>query len=175
MEHKILITDDKKEESFLRTPTLPFIPEDKQNFRVGEKRITSKDLAKLIAEMKKTMFAANGIGLSANQIGLPYQLFVASVPTSQGERKFYAVLNPRIEKTGDETLTLEEGCLSIPEMYGDVSRSKQVIITGYDKLGKQLKVKAWGLLARVFQHEIDHLNGKLFIDRTKHVRRVPLE
>jgi len=175
MDYHILTTDNKKDEAFLRARTLPFVFEDTGMMRVGDVKITVKDLTVLVAKMKKVMLAANGIGLSANQIGLPYQLFIASVPTNQGETKFYTVLNPQIEKSGGENVTLEEGCLSLPDTYGDVSRAKQLILTGYDKLGRPLKIKAWGLLARVFQHEVDHLNGKLFIDRTKHVRHVPIE
>jgi peptide deformylase len=63
----------------------------------------------------------------------------------------------------------EEGCLSIPGKWGDVERAEQIVLSGFNKMGKPVKVKAWGLLARVFQHEVDHLNGKLFIDRAKKV------
>ena len=83
--------------------------------------------------------------------------------------KFYAVFNPRIEKSGGEKLFLEEGCLSVPGKYGAVERFERVVLAGFDRNGKPLKIKAWGLLAHVFQHEVDHLNGILFIGKAKGV------
>lgn len=125
--------------------------------------------------MKRIMREANGVGLSANQIGLPYQLFVAQTYDAQGTQKFYAIFNPRIEKYSPESVTHEEGCLSIPGLYGNVPRARSVVLAGYDKSGKIVKIKAWGLLARIFQHETDHLNGKLFVDRTKDTHRIDAE
>mgnify|MGYP003922156025 CR=1 FL=1 len=113
------------------------------------------------------MREANGIGLSANQIGLPYRVFVAQVPDLQGRLKFYAIFNPEIVKVSKEKELFEEGCLSIPDKYALVPRYSHIVIKGFDINGKKIKIKAWGLLARVFQHEIDHLDGKLFIDRIK--------
>ena len=79
-------------------------------------------------------------------------------------------MNPeKIEKINKSTVSFEEGCLSVPGKWGEVTRAEQIVISGYTKMGKPVKVKAWGLLARVFQHEIDHLNGKLFIDHAKKV------
>ncbi len=117
--------------------------------------------------MRITMQRANGIGLSANQVGLKYRFFVAQVPDLNGRLKFYAIFNPRIVKTSKEIDILEEGCLSIPEKYGLIERKLKIILTGFDPNGKKIKIKAWGLLARVFQHEIDHLDGKLIIDYLK--------
>jgi peptide deformylase len=115
------------------------------------------------------MHVANGIGLSANQIGLEFSVFVAEVPDAQGGTKFYAVFNPKIEKMDKTTITFEEGCLSVPGKWGEVTRAEQIVVSGYNKMGKPVKVKAWGLLSRIFQHEIDHLNGKLFIDKAKKI------
>jgi peptide deformylase len=120
--------------------------------------------------MRQIMRAADGVGLSANQIELPYRLFVAQVPDSQGRLKFYAIFNPEIVKISKKTELFEEGCLSTPSQYGLVPRPTQLTLKGFDMNGKKIKIKAWGLLARVFQHEVDHLNGKLFIDRTKNIR-----
>jgi len=156
---EILTIDDKKKEKFLRQKTVDF----------DFKKSTPKEINELLQRMKKIMRAANGIGLSANQIGLNHKVFVAEIPDPQGSLKFYAIFNPYIEKTGDETVVLEEGCLSIPGKFGAVTRTTRINVTGFDKAGRPIKIKAWGLLARVFQHEIDHLNGKLFIDRTKKV------
>ena len=156
---EIVTIAQKKDEKFLRKKTVPF----------DFKKFSTKEVRELIARMKRIMHDANGIGLSANQIGLDFKVFVAEVPDAQGGLKFYAVFNPEIEKISTEKVPFEEGCLSIPGSFGEVERAERVAIKGYDKNGKALKIKAWGLLARVFQHEIDHLNGHLFIDRTKKV------
>lgn len=158
---KIVTIADKKGEAFLRAKTKPF------DFGSTSRR----DTAALIAAMRTTMREANGIGLSANQIGLNAQVFVAEVPDAHGGLKFYAVFNPVLEKVEGEKVALEEGCLSIPGTYGYVERPKKVILKGFDKNGQLLKIKAWGILARVFQHEVDHLEGRLFIDKAKNVRK----
>jgi len=156
---EILTIYNKKEEKILRQKTADF------DFA----KFTSQQIRDLIKIMRLTMKAANGIGLSANQIGLPYRMFVAQVPSGNGAQKFYAVFNPVITKTSSETINLEEGCLSVPNKFGIVNRPARITLEGYDQHGKKIKIKAWGLLARVFQHEMDHLNGFLFIDRTKNV------
>lgn len=156
---EILIVDNKKEEKFLRKKT-----EDFDFAKFGK-----KEAATLVARMRRIMREANGIGLSANQIGLDYKVFVAEVPDARGGTKFYAVFNPKLEKASDEKASYEEGCLSIPGRWGDVPRPAKIVVSGSDKNGEPVKIKAWGLLARVFQHEIDHLNGKLFIDRAAKV------
>lgn len=154
---EIVTIAQKKDEKFLRKKTVPF----------DFKKFTKKEVNDLITRMRRDMHMANGIGLSANQIGLEFSVFVAEVPDAQGGTKFYAVFNPVIEKMDKATITFEEGCLSVPGQWGEVTRAEQIIVSGYNKMGKKVKVKAWGLLSRVFQHEIDHLNGKLFIDRAK--------
>lgn len=154
---EIVTIAQKKDEKFLRKKTVPF----------DFKKFTKKEVNDLITRMRRAMHMANGIGLSANQIGLEFSVFVAEVPDAQGGTKFYAVFNPVIEKMDKATITFEEGCLSVPGQWGEVTRAEQIIVSGYNKMGKKVKVKAWGLLSRVFQHEIDHLNGKLFIDRAK--------
>ena len=156
----IWVVNDKKEEKFLRKKTADF------DFA----QYTKKEIAELVSRMRRIMRGANGIGLSANQIGLDFNMFVAEVPdTDKGGTKFYAIFNPKLEKKSDETAILEEGCLSIPGKWGYVPRAERVILNGFDKNGKPVKIRAWGLLAHVFQHETDHLQGKLFIDRTKKV------
>ncbi len=158
-QEKIVTIEHKADEKFLRKKTDDFDFE----------KSSRADIAKLIATMKRMMHEANGIGLSANQIGLSFKVFVARVPDAQGTYKFYVVFKPKIEKASSEKSTQEEGCLSIPGIYGAVPRSERVEIRGFDRNGKPLRIKAWGLLARVFQHETDHLDGKLLIDRTKQV------
>ncbi|MEK7546775.1 MAG: peptide deformylase [Patescibacteria group bacterium] len=184
MEDKILIVENKKEEKFLRTKIREF----------DFKKFTKREINDFVGRMKKAMKLANGIGLSANQIGLDMRVFVAQVPKTrinadetqigadgirenprkhQRESAFYAIFNPEIIKFSKEKTRLEEGCLSIPKVYGSVERPEKLTLAGFDKSGKKIKIKAWGLLAKVFQHEMDHLNGKLFIDRADKIYRVP--
>jgi peptide deformylase len=159
MRNEILTLDQKKEEKVLRKKTSDF------DFT----KFTRKEIADLLVRMRRVMHAANGVGLSANQIGLDLNLFVAEVPDSHGDVKFYAIFNPVIEKMDGEIAIFEEGCLSVPGKWGDVPRAEKVVLRGFDKNQKPVKIKAWGLLARVFQHETDHLNGRLFIDRAKKI------
>ena len=177
---KILIVNDKKEEKFLRTKTANF------DFAHSvEQRGTNAELRRIINEMKKTMLQAKGVGLSANQVGLDLRLFVAQVSDkplkrdennkiilpSPDEIKFYAIFNPKIKISAfsRKKIEMEEGCLSVPGVYGMVKRYEKIILIGQDINAKKIKIKAQGLLARVFQHETDHLNGVLFIDRTKQI------
>lgn len=160
MPNEILFITNKSQEKFLRRKTADF----------DFKKFTRKEISDLVNRMRRIMRAANGIGLSANQIGLDLRMFVAEVPDHEGNAKFYAVFNPKIEKLSDEKTEYEEGCLSVPGAWGDVERPEKIVLGGLDRYGRPAKIKAWGLLARVFQHEMDHLNGKLFIDRTKKIR-----
>ncbi len=128
------------------------------------------ELRDLVRTMRAVMKSANGVGLSANQIGLTERLFVAQVPDREGRQRFYAIVNPTITKTSPETVSVEEGCLSVPHQYGIVERPARVTLEGHDIRGKKIKIRAWGLLARVFQHEVDHLDGKLFTDHSKDLR-----
>jgi len=109
--------------------------------------------------MRKKMHEWQGVGLSANQAGYNERFFVA-----ENEGKFYAIFNPQITKTFGEPIELEEGCLSVPKKYGATKRHEKVILEGQNQAGKKIKIKAWGLLAHIFQHEVGHLNGELFID-----------
>ena len=160
MVNGVWVITDEKERKVLRRTAVDF----------DFKKFTKKEITELIARMRRIMRAANGIGLSANQIGLPHNMFVAEVPdVDKGGTKFYAIFNPKIEKRSKETAILEEGCLSIPGVWGYVPRAEQVTLSGFDRNGKPVKIKAWGLLAHVFQHETDHLQGKVFTDRTKEI------
>jgi peptide deformylase len=134
-------------------------------------KMTDKEIAELVRRMRKIMKEANGIGLAANQIGLPFSMFVAEVESAKGA-KFYALFNPVIEKAEKEKTIMEEGCLSVPNIWGDVSRSTKVTLAGEDSKGRPVKIRAWGLLARVFQHEVGHLQGELFIDKTKRLYKL---
>lgn len=155
----IVTIANKKDEKFLRHPVAAF----------DFSKFTKKEIRELVKRMRRDMQEAAGIGLSANQIGLDLKMFVAMV-----ENKFYAVFNPELIQFSKEIGPMDEGCLSVPGVYGLVERPIKVTLKGFDANNHPLKIKAWGLLARVFQHEMDHLNGKLFIDKAKQVERVPL-
>ncbi len=158
----ILEVNSKNNEKFLRSPTHKF----------DFKKHTKSEIKELVRKMRVMMKVADGVGLSANQVGLPYRMFVAQVPDDQGHFKFYAVFNPVISKLSGDKETMEEGCLSVPETFGSVERHYRLVLDGQNAEGKKIKVKAWGLLARVFQHEVDHLEGKLFVDRAKELHKV---
>ncbi|MEA4860407.1 MAG: peptide deformylase [Sphaerochaeta sp.] len=132
---------------------------------LGEKcqPITKFDsgLRVLVDAMFETMAEADGVGLAAPQVGVPSRLFVINI---QGVEK-RAYINPQIIETSIETDISEEGCLSIPGVWHDVQRPARVTVQAQDIEGKVFTVKAEGLLARAIQHENDHLNGVLFIDR----------
>ncbi len=117
---------------------------------------------KLVRDMIDTMYAEEGVGLAANQVGILKQIFVAS--TDQVRGKELVFFNPKIIKKEGRVKEFE-GCLSIPEFYEPVKRFKTVWIKAMTLDGRQTEVKGQGLLSRIFQHEIDHLNGILFIDR----------
>ena len=120
---------------------------------------------RLIDDMFDTMYAARGIGLAATQVGRLERICVVDVDKAR-----YALVNPEII-TSDGEQTGEEGCLSIPEIYGDVTRAQHVLVRALDRDGRPIEIDATDLLARCLQHEIDHLHGRLFIDYLSIVKR----
>jgi len=164
---KIVTIENKKDEKFLRKKTAEF----------DFKKFSRKEINDLVNRMRKAMKLANGIGLSANQIGLNLSVFVAQAPKNETRgsyesEKFYAVFNPEIIELSKNEIPFEEGCLSVPNVYGEVKPAEKLTLVGFDKTGKKIKIKARGLLAEIFRHETEHLNGKLFIDRADKVYRV---
>jgi peptide deformylase len=129
-----------------------------------EVKNVDKLITQLLDDMVETMYSANGIGLAAPQIGLSKRLIVADI--GDGPIK---LINPKI-LTQEGAVWGLEGCLSIPNVYGEVERAEKVTVRYMDEKGKMIKREADGLLARVFQHEIDHLDGKLFTDVARNVR-----
>lgn len=115
----------------------------------------------MVEDMIETMFEEVGIGLAAPQVGISLRLMVVGDEKGRGAR---ALVNPVIAEQGGE-VTAEEGCLSLPGIFADVTRAEWVRLEAHDLDGKPVSVKARGLTARVFQHEMDHLDGVLFIDR----------
>ncbi len=122
----------------------------------------------LAEDMLETLGPNNGVGLAGPQVGVSKRIFVSSVP----EDKPRVFINPEIIETSPEQIAIEEGCLSIPGVYADVVRSRLVKVQAYDINGKPFVLHADGLLARVVQHEIDHLNGVLFIDHLPEKKRL---
>jgi len=141
-----------------------------------------KNLQILIDDMVETMREAPGVGLAAPQIGLSERLIVIEYyereedeDVENAPRKVWAIANPEIIKASEEKVNGVEGCLSIPNMVGEVERHVAVQVKGLNRHGKPMKIKAEGWLARIFQHEIDHLNGVLFTDRATRVWQPPQE
>jgi peptide deformylase len=129
------------------------------------------DLKSLVADMFETMYAAPGIGLAAIQIGVPKRLVVMDIAKKDEPKQPMVFVNPEIVWSSEEMNVYEEGCLSIPEYYEDVVRPSRVRVRYADETGATKEIEADGLLATCIQHEIDHLNGKLFIDHLSRLKR----
>ncbi|MFZ5568894.1 MAG: peptide deformylase [Thermodesulfobacteriota bacterium] len=143
---------------FLKTRTRPVIQFD-------------DNLQELLRNMADTMYDAPGVGLAATQIGSDQSIIVFD-PTADKENRPYRVLiNPKIIAAEGEIISENEGCLSVPEFRSDVKRSEKMLVEGLDGCGAPVKIEAEGLLAIILQHEIDHLNGVLFIDRISTLKR----
>jgi peptide deformylase len=124
-----------------------------------------KELHAIAREMLELMYASNGVGLAANQVDLPYRLFVINLKSdSQAKDEEFVFINPVLTSRKGNA-EAEEGCLSLPGLYGQVKRSERAVLNAYDLSGHEVTLPLEGLLARAVQHEIDHLDGILFIDR----------
>ncbi len=124
----------------------------------------------LIADLRETMHAYHGVGLAANQVGVLQRVLVVDVPLEGDARAQYALVNPVLDRRAG-TESGEEGCLSIPGIYEDVRRARQVRLRALDERGQPLAFIAEGYLARALQHEVDHLDGALFVDRLSPLKR----
>lgn len=133
-----------------------------------------KDLQTLIDDMIETLRAAPGVGLAAPQVGVSERLIVVEYGSEEDEnapKKLFVVINPEIVEASDEKVLGIEACLSIPQMAGEVDRHQKIVVKGYNRHGKAIKIKTNGWLARIFQHEIDHLEGVLYTDRATRIWR----
>jgi len=130
-----------------------------------------EELKTLVRDMFDTMVAEEGAGLAAPQVGVSKRIFVADIRESRGKPTRFAIINPRIVESSSEVASEAEGCLSIPGVSEVVTRPARVAVEGFDPSGKPLRVEADELLARVIQHEMDHLDGVLFIDRISPLKR----
>lgn len=138
------------------------------------RKVTEFDdqLDALIDDMVATLRAANGVGLAAPQIDVPLRVIVVEFGDLEDESappELHTIVNPKITKTSQETESGVEGCLSIPGLVGEVVRPKSATIAGFDRNGEPLTIAAEGWLARIFQHEVDHLMGVLFTDHALRV------
>ena len=145
-------------EKFLLTPTEPIDDIDGQ-------------VQQMIDSMAETMYAAPGIGLAANQVGWGRSLLIYDIAPRDEKRALHVLVNPRVIESEGEIVSDNEGCLSVPDFRADVKRSERILVEGYDREGKPVRLEAEGLHAIVIQHELDHLNGKLFIDRISSLKR----
>jgi peptide deformylase len=136
------------------------------------------DLQTLIDDMIDTMRQAPGVGLAAPQVGESSRLIVVEYGDEENDEtppKLYVIANPEISKASQETVLGTEGCLSIPGIQGDVERFESITGKGLNRYGRPTTVKAKGWLARIFQHEIDHLDGVLYVDRAEKLWQVEVQ
>jgi len=139
--------------------------------------VFDKKLQTVIDDMIETMRAAPGVGLAAPQVGISERLIVveyyqnekAEEAEDETKKKVWVVLNPEIVKASEEKVMGVEGCLSVPNLVGEVERHAAIQVKGLNRRGQPMRVKAQGWLARIFQHEVDHLNGVVFTDRATRV------
>ena len=128
------------------------------------------EIQQLVDDMIQTMYAAPGIGLAAPQVGVPLRIFVADISVGRNPSDLLTFINPEfVERTGMQLE--EEGCLSVPGFNATVARPDHAILKGLDREGQAQTVEANGLLARCFQHEMDHLDGTLFVDRLRGLQK----
>jgi peptide deformylase len=128
------------------------------------------EIAQLIDDMIQTMYAAPGIGLAATQIGVPLRIFVADISTGRNAKDLITFVNPEfVERDGMQLE--EEGCLSVPGFNATLARPSRAIVKGLNRDGEAQVIEGTGLLARCFQHEMDHLDGTLFVDRLRGIKR----
>lgn len=154
----------------------PIITDGHPTLRKVAKKVDLKELGdplfqQLIDDMFETMYAAPGVGLAAPQVNVSKRLFVMDVgeDDEHPEGGAYVVINPKIELQ-EEEIEMTEGCLSVPGYVGEISRFNHVAVTGVDRNGEKIRLEGKGTFAQALQHEIDHLNGVLYIDKAKNVR-----
>ena len=128
------------------------------------------DIERLIDDMIETMYAAPGVGLAAPQVGVPFRIFVVDVSVGRDPTGLHVMINPEfVERDGMQLE--EEGCLSVPGFNATVVRPSRAVLKGLNRQGEAQQLEGSGLLARAFQHEMDHLDGTLFVDRLRGLKR----
>lgn len=134
---------------------------------INPTQITTPEMQEFIRDMVETMYAKDGVGLAAVQVGKSVQLCVIAKDYVPGKKKDLCLINPTWIKLSDKKEWEEEGCLSVPGVYGKVQRFTRLKVKAYDDQGKALEFEAKDFFARIVQHECDHLNGTLFIEKAK--------
>ena len=129
-----------------------------------------EDLRKLIHDMRETMCASGGIGLAACQVGVSRRVIVLDVSPMDPQHSFFALVNPEVV-SGEGEIDHEEGCLSVPEYLEKIRRKEKVCVKGLSPEGKEMEIRGDGILAIALQHEIDHTNGILILDRVSRLKR----
>jgi peptide deformylase len=129
-----------------------------------------EEVVELVDHMAETMYSAPGIGLAATQVGVAKQVLVVDIAPRRPESELIVLINPEIVAAEGEVI-FEEGCLSVPDYQAEVKRHEKITVRGLNLKGEEVEIEAEGLLAVVLQHEIDHLNGMLFIDRLSKLKR----
>jgi peptide deformylase len=147
------------------------LPDKRLRLKSEPVKAVDKSLRKLVDDMFETMYAAPGIGLAAIQIGVPQRVVIMDLAKKDDPREQQIFINPEVTWVSAEKATYEEGCLSIPEYYEEVERPLAVKVKYLDLDGKSKEIEAIGLLATCLQHEIDHINGVLFIDHISKLKR----
>jgi peptide deformylase len=149
------------------------IPEQVLRRKAHKVNQVDAETRKLIEDMIETMREEPGVGLAAPQIGISSRIIVVEYVEDEEDEnakpRLFAVINPEIIKASEETEMGIEACLSVPNLVGEVERHSEIVLKGLNKQGKPIKIKVHGWLARIFQHEIDHLDGILFTDRAERV------
>ena len=132
--------------------------------------VVTPDIERLIDDMVETMYAAPGVGLAATQVGVPLRIFVVDISVGRDPNGLLTFINPEfVERDGVQLE--EEGCLSVPGFNATVMRPMRAVVKGLDRHGEAYQQEGTGLLARAFQHEMDHLDGQLFVDRLRGIKR----
>lgn len=126
---------------------------------------------KMIEDMSYTMYHSKGVGLAAIQVGFDNSLIIYDLSPREEKRSLQVLINPRIIESNGRIISEQEGCLSVPDIRADVKRAKSILVEGFDREGKPMRIDAEGFLAIVLQHEIDHLNGILFLDHISALKR----
>jgi peptide deformylase len=147
------------------------LPDKRLRLVSEQAKMNDKELRLLVDDMFETMYEAPGIGLAAIQIGVPKRVIVMDLAKKDDPKEPRVFINPEVLWRSDEKATYEEGCLSIPEFYEEVERPAQVRVKYLDVTGAEQELEASGLLATCLQHEIDHLDGVLFIDHISKLKR----
>ena len=144
-----------------------YLPDPVLRRKAHKVAVVDKEIQLLVDEMIEIMREAPGVGLAAPQVGVSRRVIVVEYGDDENEevpKQLFVVINPEIVQKSEEMIDGTEGCLSVPDLIGNVERHRSVVVRGLNRHGKPVKIKAKDWLARIFQHEVDHLEGKLIVD-----------